>query len=153
MNSEQEYWDTKEETDRLIGIYIDWLSEQKEGNWSFKELHRYSLMDYAVYKDGVLQFYLEVKFRRHKKGEYELEKVPISKFTFAFTFSKLKGKKSYLMVKWQDTLGIIDLEDYKRMDEMVARHDRGEDKDLYIMYDHERFTQLKDVFFSYISVI
>jgi hypothetical protein len=150
MTGEEEYIRTLEETDRLVGLYMKWLSTQKGGNWVANNLPKYAPMDYVVSKDGKPSFFLEVKFRRHNKGQYQKEKVPITKFTFAYTFSRLKKMKSYLLTLWADSLGVVDLEKYDSFDKVVARYDRGGEYDLYAMYNVDDFVLLKDLYYMFI---
>lgn len=141
-NAEEEYFNTKEDTDELVNQYMDYLSYFKGAVYIAREMPKYAPVDYAVYKNRKLSFYLEVKIRRHEKGKYEDEKVPVSKFTFAYTFSKLFKVKTYLLVLWQDNVGVVDLENYSRIDSMTARHDRGEEYDLYAYYPSLDFAEL-----------
>jgi hypothetical protein len=149
MKAEEEYIKTKKDTDRLVEIYLNWLEENKGGNWEAEEMPKYAPVDYRIFKNGEFAFYLEVKFRSHKKGEYRLEKIPVSKYCFAYTFKDLKNRKSYLLIKWNDTAGIVDLNKCCEIDEMVARYDRGSGQDIYAMYRVGDFAELRSVYLSF----
>lgn len=151
MTSEEAYQQTKEKTDRLVQLYMDWLGSRKGDLWSYKEMPKYAPVDYMIFKNGDFVFYLEVKLRTHEFGNYEEEKVPVTKFTFAYTFNKLFKRKTYLLVGWKDQIGIIDLLNYSKLDEQIARHDRGEEYDLYAFYNDYDFELLKDLYFMSIQ--
>lgn len=151
MTPEEEYNSTKQDTRELIDIYMNWLKEKKEADYIAEDTPQFAPMDFIIYKDGNFAFYLEAKFRRHKRGFYELEKVPISKYCFAYTFQKKFKKRAYYIIHWEDEVGIIDLTKVHSFSEMVARYDRGEGKDWYAMYKAGDFTLLRDVYFSFIT--
>lgn len=142
MTPEEAYAETKEITDELVSEYCVYLAEKKGGYWDSKEMPQYAPMDYMIYKDGLLHHYLEVKCRKHKYLHYDNEKVPISKYTFGYTFEKTKKIKSYLLVKWEDKIGLTNLSKPMMVKEMVARNDRGAGRDLYAFYDYYQFKLL-----------
>jgi len=55
------------------------------------------------------------------------------------------------LCKWFNEIGIIDLENVSYIDDMVARADRGNDKDLYAFYESKEFTALRDVYFLFVQ--
>lgn len=146
-----DYEQTIEETRRLMAEYTEWLSGEKGGFWEAEEMPRYAQVDYRILRDKQLKFYVEVKIRNNPRGKYDKEKVPYSKFTWAYTQSRLEGVKSYLMVKWEDAIGLVDLEKIDSTGEMQAREDdRGNDWDLYAFYNEEDF-KLVPIWYDYSS--
>ena len=142
MNSEEAYNETKKMTDDLVVEYCKYIQEIKGGVWSSKEMPQYAPMDYMIFQNGNLNHYLEVKCRKHKYLHYDNEKVPVSKYCFGYTFEKTRNIKSYLLIKWEDKVGITKLSNPIKVKEMVARYDRGAGKDLYAFYDYDQFKLL-----------
>lgn len=142
MTSEEAYKKTKAKTDRILNDFVDNLRENTGQSWSLRELATLTSMDYEIYKEGRLAFYIEAKIRTHAKGHYSQEKVPLSKYTWAYTFSNRNDIKSYYLICWSDNIGIVDLEKTDEIREMVARYDRGTQTDLYAMYKIEDFKEL-----------
>jgi len=136
---ESEYQRTKEETEQLVQNLCIYLGSKKGNDFSYKEMSRYSPVDFIISKNGRFVCYLEVKIRSHTFGTYKQEKIPVSKYCFAYTYKHKIGRKSLLMVAWKDKVGLIDLLKIEDIDAMVARHDRGEGQDLYAMYDKDKF--------------
>ena len=86
---------------------------------------------------------MHCKFRRHDKGYYQQEKVPFRKHTFGYTIRQEYNQKCAYAIVWSDSSGVLDIS--KKPDKltyMVARYDRGKDKDLYALYDVENFNDL-----------
>jgi hypothetical protein len=153
MTPEEHYAETKEKTDRIVEIYTDWLTKNKGGSYLAIDMPQYAPTDYLVMNGSQPKFYLEVKFRNHEKGHYLEEKAPIGKMAYAYLMKDLEKIPSYFMVVWKDTVGIINLLKFARVNNMLARADRGTGEDLYVFYNHEDFNELRDVYFSYISVV
>jgi hypothetical protein len=153
MTPDEYYEQTKEKTDRIVEIYTEWLTLKKGGSHTAVEMPKYAPTDYLIMNGSQPKFYLEVKFREHEKGHYEEEKAPISKMSFAYLMKDLEKMPCYFLIVWKDTVGIIDLLNYSKINNMLARADRGTGEDLYVFYKHEDFNELRDVYFSYISVV
>lgn len=102
---------------------------------------KYADADYLILYDQEFDHYVEVKIRYHVLGNYRLEKIPFRKFAFAYTMKNNYSRNTFYLTRWEDgKIGFIDLsKDPDRVDEMVARHDRGWEKDLYAFYDISRF--------------
>jgi len=143
MTPEEEYNSTKASTDRILDIFRKIMEIKKGGTWSYKPLPQHSCIDYAMYKNDNLQFFVEVKIRRCKFKDFQMTKIPASKPGFAMLLAKEFKKKSYIIIKWEDEIGMIDLLKYSGIESMVARHDRGESKDIYAMYDTNKMTLFK----------
>lgn len=143
MEAEEVYNETKQITDDLVVEYCNLLQDKNGGRWDSKEMPKYAPMDYMIFNNGQLHHYLEVKCRKHKYLHYNNEKVPVSKYTFGYTFEKTRNIKSYLLIKWEDKVGITNLSNPAGVGEMVARYDRGAGKDLYAYYDYDQFKLLQ----------
>jgi len=153
MTQDEAYQETKEKTDRLVEIYTDYLTEKKGGSFVAIDMPQYAPTDYLIMNGSQPKYYLEVKFRNHEKGKYLEEKAPIGKMAYAYLIKDLEKLPCYFMIAWEDTVGIIDLLEYSKINNMLARKDRGEGEDLYVFYDHKDFNELKDVHFQFITVI
>lgn len=143
MDPETEFQKTKNETDSHIQNLCMYLESTREGKFAYEELPQYAPSDYKILRDGKVAYFVEVKVRSHDYGFYDQEKVPISKYCFGYTFEHKYGVRCLLLVAWADArAGIIRLQDPDRITAMIARHDRGDDKDLYAFYDYDKFKLL-----------
>ena len=139
MLAEKEYQRTKEKTEQLVQNLCIYLEGKKGNSFDYKEMPRYAPVDFVIYKNGKFVCYLEVKVRNHKFGTYKQEKIPVTKYCFAYTYKHKIGRRSLLMVAWEDKVGLIDLLRVDDIEAMVARHDRGQGEDLYAMYNKDNF--------------
>lgn len=140
MNSNEEYQKTKADTDLLMQI----ISEHT--GLKFEEAPKYAQIDYIGHGENEKKFFVEVKMRRHKQGTYSLGKIPASKWAWAYAWYHEFGINSYLIILWQDSLGMVDLLRYSKIDRMVARYDRGAGQDIYAFYDLRDFSYYPDIF-------
>lgn len=140
MEATEEFNRTHDRTDKLATGLTNYLQEQKGGEWKWIYQPDFGPTDYGIYKNNKLQFYVEIKTRRHKKGTYDQEKVPMSKVGFAYLSEEVFKVKAYYLIEWaEEEVGIINLKDYDCFKVQVARYDRGEETDWYAMYDHKNF--------------
>jgi len=141
MDAEEAYQKSIELTEDAIVVYKSWLKGNKYyGDIQAQEMPRYADADYSISYDFNFDHYVEVKTRFHRWGKYAMEKVPFRKFAFAHTMKNLYGRNTIYLLRTQDKIGILDLTcEPDKVDEMIARHDRGNDEDLYAFYDVSRF--------------
>ena len=143
MDPEVEFQKAKDETDSHIQNLCMYLESTADGSFTYEELPQYAPSDYKIFRDGKVAYFVEVKVRSHDYGFYDQEKVPISKYCFGYTFEHKYKVKCLLLVAWSNAkAGIIRLKNPDRITAMVARHDRGADKDLYAFYDYDKFKLL-----------
>lgn len=144
-NATQEFNNSIEDTKEAIEQYEQWLYDTLEcDDVQIIDAPQYADFDYYVYVDQYLHHHLEVKTRRHNGGRFEQEKMPIRKHAVAAYFMREDNIKTIYLVSWYDQLAILEL--WKKPDSistMVARYDRGSDKDIYAMYDYSRFKLIK----------
>jgi hypothetical protein len=138
---EFEYLNSLKLTKEAIDIYRFYLIKNSSAaEISFKEMPKYADVDYEAYFDGVFNHYVEVKVRYHWWGKYIQEKIPFRKFAVAYTMKNVYNKNTVYLLRTTNKIGILDLfEKPDDVENMVARHDRGEDKDLYAFYNVNRF--------------
>ena len=142
MNADQEYKKTKEQTDELVKGLCEFYSKKQNRDITSVEMPLYAPVDYLIFRDGQPFFYLEVKVRSHSFRYYKNEKVPVSKYCFAYTYKNKFKMPSALLVKWSDKVGLVDMNKCSGIDVMVARYDRGEQKDIYAFYEYDDFKLL-----------
>lgn len=144
-NATQEFNNSIEDTKEAIEQYEQWLYDTLGcDDVQIIDAPQYADFDYYVYVDQYLHHYLEVKTRRHNGGRFNQEKMPIRKHAVAAYFMREDNIKTIYLVSWYDQLAILEL--WKKpdsVDTMVARYDRGRDKDIYAMYDYSRFKLIK----------
>jgi len=137
----QEYEPSIFLTNEAIEQYKNWL-EDKTPLYKVElvDAPQYADFDYFVYSEGVLNHLLEVKTRRHPAGTYQQEKMPIRKHAVAAYFMREEKLKTIYLVSWTNKLAILELWQLPdKVDEMVARYDRGGGKDIYALYEYSRF--------------
>jgi hypothetical protein len=109
-----------------------------------KELCKFADVDYKVFIDKKFSHYIESKVRYHSFGKFRYEKIPFRKYAVAQTLKSIYDCKTYYLLINDDRLSLMPLwEKPDKIEEMIARKDRGDDKDLYAMYDINRFTAFK----------
>lgn len=141
MEPEEAYQKSLELTEDSIRTYCSWLKGHKfYGDIDAVEMPKFADADYLIFFNGQFDHYVEVKVRFHWWGKYSLEKMPFRKFAVAYAMKELYQRETTYLLRTQNKIGILDLTELPdRVDEMVARHDRGEDKDLYAFYSLRRF--------------
>ena len=139
---EEEYQATIERTLEAVNIYIEKVKEKNGKEVICVENVLYADSDYLVYINKYLNHFLEVKCRRHKYGKFMTTKVPLRKHSTAEHFYIRNKIKTYFLCYFSDdTLCVLDLtKEPNNVSSQVARHDRGEEKDVYAFYDIDRFT-------------
>ena len=145
MEAEEAYQKSIELTEDTIVTYRSWLMGNRYcGNISISEMPKYADADYLVYYDYNFDHYVEVKIRFHRYRYYVYEKIPFRKFAFAYTMKAVYDRNTFYLIRWFDNkIGLLDLTSTPdKVDEMVARHDRGEDSDLYALYHINHFKML-----------
>jgi hypothetical protein len=146
MNPNELYKSTLEATEQALKIYCCWLRGNKAfGEVQTEEMPRYADADYIIYFDYKFEQYVEVKTRLHWWGKFPQEKIPFRKYCFAYTVKKLWNRNTIYLLKASNKIGFLDLtEPPDRVDELIARYDRGEEKDLYAFYSIGRFRMIHD---------
>lgn len=128
-------------TKNALEHYQDYLQGFKpQAKIEFVEAEDFADYDYYVIFDREINHRLEVKCRRHKYGTYLKEKMPLRKHATAYWFKQQRQEATFYLVAWTDRIGLLKLwEQPDIVTDMVARHDRGEARDIYALYDIERF--------------
>jgi hypothetical protein len=140
MNQDEEYKASQEETKRLLEFYAYYLEHQKKKEVVFSDSPKFADFDYYVWHLRNIDHYLEVKLRRNDLRKYARTKIPLRKHTFAEHIRKAENRTSFFLCGFTDSIGLLDLsQEPDQVQVMVARHDRGEDKDIYALYDVTRF--------------
>lgn len=114
-----------------------------EMNIRFEEAPNFADFDYQVYINGVFDHNIEVKVRNCDMDRWEYTKIPIRKHSTAEHMWVAHNVKTYFVCKFLDGVGVLRLwEEPDKDTVMLARHDRGEDTDLYAMYKVGRFFKI-----------
>lgn len=143
MTADHEYKTTHDRTEEFAKRYCKRLAVKTGKKATFKEMVKFADSDFEVYVDGKFSHFLEVKFRRHNKGYYKQEKTPFRKHAFDYTIQNEYNQKCAYAIVWSDTSGILDISRKPdKLTYMVARYDRGNNKDLYALYNVENFKPL-----------
>jgi alpha-glucuronidase len=131
MNQEEEYNNSLKRTEEALEEYCNYL-----GGVTFEPSPKYADYDYKILINGKLSHFLEVKTRRNKLNDYAQTKLPLRKHTFAEHCFRHYAIKTYFLVSFTDCLGLIDLtNEPDREAVQIARHDRGEEEDIYAYYN------------------
>jgi len=141
QNPEYEYQKSLKLTEEALSIYKGFLkSTLFTGEITFETMPKYSDFNYKVFFDGQFDHYLEVKVRYHWWGKYIQEKMPFRKFGVAYAMKNVYGSNAVYLLRTMNKVGVLNLfEEPSKIEEMFARHDRNEEKDLYALYDVTRF--------------
>lgn len=145
MNSQEEYNNSKNETDLLMTYFGETLSRQTGKETTFKEGPTFADFDYKVFIGDKFIYYIEVKIRRNTSTKYQDIKVPLRKHTFAEHTLKRYGYKTFLLQGFSDNRAFmldLTLEPDKEASQ-VARYDRGSDDDLYAFYNLNKVRWIK----------
>jgi hypothetical protein len=144
MNPEDAY--SEEKTYKTLDTYRHWLSDNRhipEQGIEFMVGPKFADYDYEVVINGISDHYIEVKVRNIPINQFETTKVPLRKHSTAEHFYNSGLKATYFVCGFTDCCAILPLwEEPDRESVMLARHDRGDDEDLYAMYKIERFTKI-----------
>jgi len=145
-NASQEFELSIFATKEAIEQYQEWLKEVlKTDQVEIIEAPQYADFDYYVYVNGLLHHLLEVKTRRHEGGRYDQEKMPLRKHAVAAFFMREQKLKTIYLCSWIDKIAILELHEMpNQISTMVARYDRGNEQDIYAMYDFSRFKLIKN---------
>lgn len=143
---EEEFSHSIQLTIEAMDTYKGWLKgHEYGGSISYEDMPKFADADYLIYYDYQFSHYVEVKIRYFHWEKYKQQKLPFRKYAFAYTMKNKFGKKTIYLLRCKNQIGIMPL--WKEPDEvlnMIARHDRGEEKDLYAMYDINRFRTIDD---------
>lgn len=148
MNIEEAYYLTEEKTKEILDCYKEFIRKRiadQSGTNNFTleyELTpKYFDYDAIFYLNGKRVLNVEAKVRDNIALNYYQEtKLPLRKYAVAYLyFNKFNTKTVYLCL-FSDYLCTMYLhEDPDKIVSMIARHDRGSDKDEYAMYNVNRF--------------
>lgn len=101
----------------------------------FVNTPEYADSDFMVFVGGKLDHFLEAKVRYTTKDKYQSAKIPLRKHSTAEHWMNAGKIKSYFLCIWQDQMGLFDLTiEPDIVDDMVARFDRGTERDVYAFY-------------------
>lgn len=144
MNAEEAYAKSLEANNAALEDYLLYLQSRDKQEVEIQPMARFADVDYKVYQDKRFSHYIESKVRYHQFGRYQFEKIPFRKYAVAQTLMTIYGCKTYYLLINDDRLSLMPLwEKPDQITEMIARKDRGDDKDIYAMYDINRMSAFK----------
>ncbi len=142
MDASQEFKLGQDKTNEVLNNYKAYLMGNVlySDEWDFLDMPIHADMDKAIALKGEINHFIEVKTRRHNLGYFQQTKISLRKHTFAEHTFKESGIKSYFLCGFLDKTAFLDLtQEPDRVSSMVARHDRGEEEDIYALYNCTRF--------------
>ena len=87
-------------------------------------------LDYMLLKGGNLHSFVEVKCRNNAQGDYPTYAISLMKFLQANRFTQSTVKPCYLIVKWTDKLGFLDMGESFYQVGVGGRTDRNNPNDI-----------------------
>jgi len=144
MDQEEAYLSTLENTEEVLKIYKDYLLNKANigaVKVEFRNGPQFADYDREVFVNECFNHYVEVKIRTTPMFAFPKTKVPLRKHTFAEHSIASSGKTSYFLCGFSDGMvGLLDLgEEPTSVEIMTARYDRGVERDLYALYNINRF--------------
>jgi len=129
--------DLRNERDLISAINQLWQT-------SSAKLPRGYSLDYALTRDGRVVAFVEIKCRTVSSEQYETYMISLAKVLKAKSLGNAVAVPAYLLVRWNDGVGYIDLRTVDLDVRVGGRVDRGDSQDIepVCMIPIKQFTEL-----------